>query len=517
MGSTVWCQPCREIEPSQPEEDHRGEVADVSEAPRCPLERLDERVQPLQETVRRPHGPPVEHPVALPAHGPGDPLHLRDVRVHDPREQPVELGGGRAAVRAGVDRPRRLGHRAGPRGHQVLALQRRAPGRLPLGEVLGALEPDVPGPLEQGPLLCARLGLGRPHRVHGPGEQLHDMEAVHGLGGARHRVGAAQGVRIGHVARQLGDVGAVAPALLELVAQPAGRAAVPALRHGDHPPAVEVGHHRYVPLAAGLGGVVYPDPRHARVVRAGPRLGHRPAEHAPYPAVALADALRDRLHGRAAHHGDEHLRLEQGGEVVVRAHLPGHADGPGAVRGAVGPGHAAVHDGAELPDVEVPPGALAGVVDPAPGAALGAPHRMAGDPAHAYVQLLGRAIGRLEPHVLDPPFIPEPHRALEQPRQHLGPLVHASSRHPAPRPSAIWYRSGRAVDGGAGGATHQKLRRAIFCRGDFMASCVSASRRSNDHAVHRVAFAEPYAGGIETLFSSRLLSTGATDTELKRS
>lgn len=27
-----------------------------------------------------------------------------------------------------------------------------------------------------------------------------------------------------------------------------------------------------------------------------------------------------------------------------------------------------------------------------------------------------------------------------------------------------------------------------------MASCVSACRCSNDHAVHRVAFAEPYAG-----------------------
>ena len=37
----------------------------------------------------------------------------------------------------------------------------------------------------------------------------------------------------------------------------------------------------------------------------------------------------------------------------------------------------------------------------------------------------------------------------------------------------------------------------IFCRGDFMVSCVSAFRCSNDHAVYRAAFAELYAGALK--------------------
>lgn len=39
----------------------------------------------------------------------------------------------------------------------------------------------------------------------------------------------------------------------------------------------------------------------------------------------------------------------------------------------------------------------------------------------------------------------------------------------------------------------------------------------NDRAVYRVAFAEPYAGSVEALFSGCPLSTGAMETELKRS
>lgn len=39
----------------------------------------------------------------------------------------------------------------------------------------------------------------------------------------------------------------------------------------------------------------------------------------------------------------------------------------------------------------------------------------------------------------------------------------------------------------------------------------------NERAVYRVAFAEPYAGSVEALFNGCALSTGATETELKRS
>lgn len=39
----------------------------------------------------------------------------------------------------------------------------------------------------------------------------------------------------------------------------------------------------------------------------------------------------------------------------------------------------------------------------------------------------------------------------------------------------------------------------------------------NERAVYRVAFAEPYAGSVEALFNGYTLSTGATETELKRS
>lgn len=36
----------------------------------------------------------------------------------------------------------------------------------------------------------------------------------------------------------------------------------------------------------------------------------------------------------------------------------------------------------------------------------------------------------------------------------------------------------------------------------------------NDRAVYRVAFAEPYVGSVEALFSGCPLSTGAMETEL---
>ena len=93
---------------------------------------------------------------------------------------------------------------------------------------------------------------------------------------------------------------------------------------------------------------------------------------------------------------------------------------------------------------------------PAAGAALGAPRRPAGDPADPDVQLLVARCGRLESDVLDPPLGSQPHRVLEEPRQHPRLSVHAGT--PLLRPSAEWYRSGYPRSRGTGRATHQKLR-----------------------------------------------------------
>lgn len=59
------------------------------------------------------------------------------------------------------------------------------------------------------------------------------MEAVDGLGRLGHLGCDAERVRLGHVPGDLEDAGAVAAALLQLVAEPADGTPVPALRIGD--------------------------------------------------------------------------------------------------------------------------------------------------------------------------------------------------------------------------------------------------------------------------------------------
>lgn len=141
--------------------------------------------------------------------------------------------------------------------------------------------------------------------------------------------------------------------------------------------------------------------------------------------------------------------------------LPGHVDGPGAVLGADGPGYPAVHDRPELPNVEAAPGALPRVAGAAARTAHRARHGGAGDPADSDVELLLAGPGRLEPHVLDSPLGPQPHRAPEEPRQH--PRLGINAGTPLLHPSAEWCRPGSPRSRGEGRATHQKLRRARFC------------------------------------------------------
>ena len=162
----------------------------------------------------------------------------------------------------------------------------------------------------------------------------------------------------------------------------------------------------------------------ARVVGRPPGLRDRAPEHVPEPAVVLAERLGHRLDGRPPHAGREHLGLEEGREVRVRANLPGHGHGPRAVLGAVRPRHGAVDVGPGLPDVEVAPGALAGVVHAAGDAALRAGDRVAAPPGHPDVELVGTPLDLLEPGPRDLPGVVQPHRALEERGEHPRVLTH---------------------------------------------------------------------------------------------
>lgn len=66
VGSACRHEPCREVQPPQPEEYHRDEVADVPEPPSRPLERLDERVHP----PRKPFEDRADHQLRMPLRSP---------------------------------------------------------------------------------------------------------------------------------------------------------------------------------------------------------------------------------------------------------------------------------------------------------------------------------------------------------------------------------------------------------------------------------------------------------------
>lgn len=129
----------------------------------------------------------------------------------------------------------------------------------------------------------------------------------------------------------------------------------------------------------------------------------------------------------------------------VRPHLPGHAHGADAVLRAVRPGHGAVDDRLVLPDVEVAPGALAGVVGAAAPPALGALHGPPPHVRHADVELVGGAAALLEPDVGHLPLGAEPHRPLEELRQHPGLRVHARLRSSRPPVDGIIPPAGSVV------------------------------------------------------------------------
>ena len=184
------------------------------------------------------------------------------------------------------------------------------------------------------------------------------------------------------------------------------------------PPAVEVEHGGYVGVAPRAAGLVYAHAPGARVVGRPPGLRDGAPEHVPGPAVAPDGRLGHRLDGRAPHAGREHLGLEEGREVRVRPHLPGHEHGPRAVPGAVRPRHGAVHVGPGLPDAGVAPGALAGVARAAGDAAHRAGDRVAAPPGHPGAGLVGTPLDLLEPGPRDLPGLAQPHRAPEERRQH---------------------------------------------------------------------------------------------------
>ena len=232
----------------------------------------------------------------------------------------------------------------------------------------------------------------------------------------------------------------------------------PPFRDAYGPLPVEVHHDRDVALPAPAGGVVDPHPRDAGIVRGLPGLGNRAPQHPPHGPVR--DAQRrghlDRRQPGEGHGKD--LSLEEGSEVRVRPHLPGHPHGMDAVLRAVRPGHGAVDDRLVLPDVEVAPGALPGVVGAAAPPALRALHRLSLHVRHADVELAGSVPLLLEPDVRDLPFRPEPHRPLEEPCQHPGLRFHC--RLPGGCPAfpcrAASYRSEEPAASLQRCATHQK-------------------------------------------------------------
>ena len=145
-----------------------------------------------------------------------------------------------------------------------------------------------------------------------------------------------------------------------------------------------------------------------------------------------------RRRGRGARHDRrDRPRLEGGGEVRARSHLPGRADGARAVPRAAGARHGAADDRPVPPDAEVAPGAPARVARaagrPAHRAGHGGP-APAGDPR---VQLVGAPV-RLEPGVGDLPGVAEAHRPLEGPGRHPRLSVHVgTSRRADPRADIV--------------------------------------------------------------------------------
>ena len=355
----------------------------------------------------------------------GDLLHLRHVRVHDPAAQRVQLDLRLRARLALVDRLQRLAHLARPRGLEALARQLALPGGLALGEVALVLEPYVLAPGEQRALLLGLPGLGHPHLVDLPGGDLDDVEPVGHALGVGQVLGDALGKRRGQVAGHDLDGERIAAVRLELRGEGRHRRGV-AAQLADHDAGlVEVHEARDVAVAAPAGRLVDPDLSHAGEVGPRVRLADDPVEHRPHPRVALAHEPRyapDR-HGRHRH--QQHLRLEQRGEVLRVRRRPRDLGRDGPSR-AVQARQPAVDEGLVLPDVEVAPRALARVVDAVVAAAPRAGKGVPGRALDVDVQLR-RHPGRLlylDAH--DGPLGAEPERPAYQRRHHLVLGSHAA-------------------------------------------------------------------------------------------
>ena len=112
--------------------------------------------------------------------------------------------------------------------------------------------------------------------------------------------------------------------------------------------------------------------------------------------------------------------------------LPGNAHGDDAVDRAPDPGDLAVDDRPVLPDVEVAPLALAGVVDAVHAPARGAEHGRARRSLHEDVQLVFAPCDLPELRIDDLPFGAEVQGLLEKSREHCRLGVHVCSDSVAP-------------------------------------------------------------------------------------
>ena len=207
--------------------------------------------------------------------------------------------------------------------------------------------------------------------------------------------------------------------MLGQLAGEAGDRAGVAPEGADHDPlAPEVDEAGQVVVPAPPGRLVDADVSHAREVGLRMGLGDDPVGHRPGPRVVPARRPRYAPHGHRGHRHDQHLGLEEGGEVLGVGIRPRDPCARRAALVAVEARQPAVDVGLVLPYARVAPRALARVAGPARRPAPGAPRRVAGGPLRVGARLVG--IGPASSHldIRDGPLVAQVRRLGHEGRRH---------------------------------------------------------------------------------------------------
>lgn len=414
MGSTT-CFDCGQL--SQFQIDDGLEVLHVPEPAGSALRGLDDRVHALEPGVGEAVVEVVQDLGPVVPERSGQHLHRLDVRVHDPADEGVQLLRCLLLLRAFVHVPQRLDHHVRPSCLEPLLGQLALALRLPLRQVLLAFEPDVPRVPEQPPLLGRLPRLPGPHQVELPVRRLHHVEPVDHPRRVGEPGGDARREGWGHVAGHGPDAPTVAAVRLQVVREALHGRRVAAFRaeHGALP--VEVDEHGEVVVPALAGRLVDAYARDIGEVDVEAGAPDEAVEHPPERRVAGAEHLGRALHWHPRHDHHEGVRLEQRGEMGRVVARPGDGRGERSAVRAVDAGYLAVDDGLVLPDVQVAPFAVPGVVDPVGHAASRAGNRMPGCALDVDVELV-IAVILPELDVRHGPLGTEVHGLLNQRRQH---------------------------------------------------------------------------------------------------